>query len=90
MIKAIIGVAITLLICILGGLVLGFWKLFEIAPFWLSITSLSVFAVLVIVLAVLIVKLIADVKAWIKSLEEKLTAWVAGLPSWVKKLLGIK
>lgn len=90
MIKGIIGVAIVLLVCVLGGLVLGFWKLWEIAPLWLSITGLSVFILLIVALVLMVLKLIADVKAWLDSVLARLKAFVDGLPKWVKKLLGIK
>lgn len=90
MIKAIIGVAISLLVCVLGGLVLGFWKLWDIAPLWLSISSLAVFVLLIVAFALMVVKLLADVKAWLNEVFAKLKAFVDGLPKWVKKLLGIK
>lgn len=90
MIKAIIGIAISLLVCVLGGLVLGFWKLWDIAPLWLSISSLVVFVSLIVALVLMIVKLLADVKAWLNEVFAKLKAFVDGLPKWVKKLLGIK
>lgn len=90
MIKGIIGVAIALLVCVVGGLVLGFWKLWDIAPLWLSITSLSVFVVLIVALVLMVLKLIADVKIWLDSVLARLKAFIDGLPKWLKKLLGIK
>lgn len=90
MIKGIIGVAIALLVCVLGGLVLGFWKLWEIAPLWLSITSLSVFVLLIVALVLMVLKFISDLKVWLDSALARLKAFVDGLPKWVKKLLGIK
>lgn len=90
MIKGIIGVAIALLVCVLGGLVLGFWKLWEIAPIWLSITGLSVFILLIVALVLMVLKFISDLKVWLDSVLARLKAFVDGLPKWVKKLLGIK
>lgn len=90
MIKGIIGVAIALLVCVLGGLVLGFWKLWEIAPIWISITGLSVFILLIVALVLMVLKFIADLKVWLDSVLARLKAFVDGLPKWVKKLLGIK
>lgn len=90
MIKTIIGVAISLLVCVLGGLVLGFWKLWDIAPLWLSISSLVVFVLLIVALVLMILKLLAEVKAWLNDVFAKIKAFVDGLPNWVKKLLGIK
>lgn len=90
MIKAIIGVAISLLVCVLGGLVLGFWKLWDITPLWLSISSLVVFVLLIVALVLMILKLLAEVKAWLNDVFAKIKAFVDGLPNWVKKLLGIK
>lgn len=90
MIKGIIGVAIALLVCVLGGLVLGFWKLWEIAPIWISITGLSVFILLIVALVLMVLKFISDLKVWLDSVLARLKAFVDGLPKWVKKLLGIK
>lgn len=90
MLKAIFGVAIALLVCVLGGVVMGFVKLFEIAPLWLSITSLSVFILLIVALVLMVLKFIADVKEWLDSVLARLKAFVDGLPKWLKKLLGIK
>lgn len=90
MIKGIIGVAIALLVCVLGGLVLGFWKLWEIAPLWISITGLSVFILLIVALVLMVLKFISDLKVWLDSVLARLKAFVDGLPKWVKKLLGIK
>lgn len=90
MIKGIIGLAIALLVCVVGGLVLGFWKLWDIAPLWLSITSLSVFVLLIVALVLMVLKFISDLKVWLDSALARLKAFVDGLPKWVKKLLGIK
>lgn len=90
MIKAIFGVAIALLVCVLGGLVLGFCKLWEIAPLWLSITGLSVFILLIVALVLMVLKFISDLKVWLDSVLARLKAFVDGLPKWLKKLLGIK
>lgn len=90
MIKGIIGVAIALLVCVLGGLVLGFWKLWQIAPLWLSITGLSVFILLIVALVLMVLKFISDLKVCLDSVLARLKAFVDGLPKWVKKLLGIK
>lgn len=90
MVKGIIGVAIALLVCVLGGVVMGFVKLFEITPLWLSITSLSVFILLIVALVLMVLKFISDVKIWLDSVLARLKAFVDGLPKWLKKLLGIK
>lgn len=83
MIKAIFWLFISLLACLIGGLVLGFWKLWEIAPLWLSITSLCVFILLVVALVLLVLAFFDEVAKRVKEFLYK-------LPKWLKKLLGIK
>lgn len=83
MIKAIFWIFVSVLVCIFSGVIMGFVKLFEVAPLWLSLTSLCVFILLIATLVILVLKFI-DVVC------QKLKAFVDGLPKWIKKLLGIK
>lgn len=83
MIKAIFWLFIVNVVCVLGGVVMGFVKLFEIAPLWLSITSLSVFILLIVALVLLVL-------AFFDEVAKRIKAFIDGLPKWLKKLLGIK
>lgn len=82
MIKAIVGLSISLLACALGGLVLGFWKLYDIAPLWLFIISLCVFGGIVIAQVVLILRFISILK---KEFEYVVLA-IKDFMDWLKSL----
>lgn len=83
MIKAIFWLFVVNVVCVCSGVVMGFVKLFEISPLWLSITSLCVFVVLVLALGFLVLKFFDEIIKRVK-------VFIDGLPKWVKKLLGIK
>ena len=83
MIKTIFWLFIVNVVCVLSGVVMGFVKLFEISPLWLSITSLCVFVVLVLALVLLVLKFLDEI-------IKKVKVFIDGLPKWLKKLLGIK
>lgn len=90
MLRALLGLFIALLVLDIAGVAMGFWKLYEIVPFWLFITSISVFGLLIVIIAVLVCKVILDLKAWLIEMIDKIKAFVDKLPKWLKKLLGIK
>lgn len=83
MIKAIFWLFVSFLVCILGGLCLGFWKLWDITPLWLWVTSLCVFIAIVVALVLLVL-------AFFEEVTKRIKAFIDGLPKWLKKLLGIK
>lgn len=83
MIKAIFWLFVADVVCVLGGVCMGFLKLFEIAPLWLSITGLCVFVLLIVALVLLIL-------AFFDEVVKRVKAFIDGIPKWIKKLLGIK
>lgn len=86
MLKAIFGIAITLLIMVTVGVVMGFIYLFTLVPFWVGIVSVIVYVLLLVVFIALLWKFLDKLKVDIEEFIAKIKEFVADAIEQIKQM----